>query len=107
MNFEWDARKAASNLRRHGVSFAAGARALAGGNVLERPDERENYGEERTFALAPLEEKVLAIAYTMRGDVTRLISVRRATRNEREAYWKTRTQAERRRKEDPDSPHQR
>lgn len=99
MKFEWDARKAATNLRTHGVSFAAGARALAGGNVLERPDEREDYGEERVFALALLGDKVLAIAYTMRGDVTRLISVRRATRNERETYWKVRQQAEGRAKE--------
>jgi uncharacterized DUF497 family protein len=107
MTFEWDTQKTASNFRRHGVSFVAGAQALAGGNVLEHLDEREDYGEERVFALAPLEGRVLAIAYTVRGEVTRLISVRRATRYERETYWKTYPQAEERSEEkEPDSPPQ-
>ncbi len=94
MNFEWDVRKAATNLRRHAVSSTAGARALAAGNVLERPDERQDYGEERTFALALLGGQVLAIAYTVRGDAVRLISVRRASRHETKTYWKSYGQTE-------------
>jgi len=47
MDFEWDADKAIRNLRKHGVSFSAAARALLDPGRIEMYDGRENYGEDR------------------------------------------------------------
>ena len=46
--FEWDDEKAAANWRRHGVSFDHAIRAFRDPFTIERIDEREDYGEERS-----------------------------------------------------------
>jgi len=87
LRFEWDPRKAARNLARHGVSFEEAATVF--GDPLGRivTDPRHSVNEER-FVLLGLSQTqhFLAIMFAERGETIRLISARRATRRERRDY---------------------
>lgn len=83
--FEWDPVKARANLRKHGVGFPAAARIFEG-LVVERSDDREDYGEERIVALGTVNVQVLHVVYTWRGEARRIISARRAEAHERRIY---------------------
>lgn len=85
MEFEWDEAKNQKNIRERGISFASGSRIFAG-PVLQKLDNRRNYGEERIKVLSVVEGIILSVVYTMRGTTCRIISVRRANKNERRAY---------------------
>ena len=87
--FEWDEEKAASNLSKHGVSFLAAA-AIFDHEVLDRIDDREDYGESRHVALGRCGATILRVVYTWRSERTiRLISAQKAGRHEREIYHRT------------------
>jgi len=86
--FEWDDVKAAENWRRHGVSFPQGVKALRDVFAVERIDDREEYGEERINLLGMCDGVILHVTYTERGEVTRIISIRRATKNEQDQYYR-------------------
>jgi uncharacterized DUF497 family protein len=88
--FEWDPAKAASNLRKHGVSFQMGVRAFADPYALVEKDRIEN-GEERWQTIGVVEGVLmLMVAHTVREqddiEVIRIISARRANRMERRRY---------------------
>ncbi len=85
MVFEWDAAKNAANLAKHGIDFED-AIGIFDGPVLERPDDRRDYGEPRIIAFGAVEDRELAVVYTIRGTHRRIISARRAHRHERKAY---------------------
>ena len=89
--FEWDARKAAANLRKHGVSFDEAATVFADPDALDGPDLAHSEHEVRFLRLGKsLANRLLMLAYTIRGsgdaETIRIISARRASRKEREAY---------------------
>src|SRR5688500_9936345 len=93
--FTWDPAKARANLRKHGVAFEEAAAMLADPYGAEYRMTRldEHAGEERwiTFGYHPYNLAVLlAVAWTERidegGPLRRIISARRATRQERWAY---------------------
>ena len=89
--FEWDARKAAANLRKHGVSFDEASTVFADSGALDGPDLDHSQHETRFLRLGKsLANRVLMLAYTIRGsgdaEKIRIISARRASRKEREAY---------------------
>jgi uncharacterized DUF497 family protein len=86
MKFEWDLAKNAENLARHGIDFED-ARRIFDGPVLERVDDRFDYGEERIIAIGMVDGRELYVVYTMREKRCRIISARRVTRHEREAYY--------------------
>jgi uncharacterized DUF497 family protein len=85
LEFEWDARKAASNVRKHGVDFADAAGVLYDELAVTIPDERADEDRFVTIGLDAL-GRLLVVVYTWRGDRARLISARRATRRERRQY---------------------
>ena len=87
MEFEWDSRKAESNERKHGVPFAFAARVFLDERRLERADRSEDYDEDRWITLGLVDEFEIVVAYTMRDEVIRIISARKADRYEREEYW--------------------
>lgn len=87
MDFEWDSRKAAANLRKHGVPFRFATRVFLDVNRLERPDTDGEYGEDRWITVGLAGEFELTVVYTVRGEQIRIISARKAERHEREAYW--------------------
>ena len=82
--FEWDEQKETRNIQKHGISFEIAAKAFSDPNRIELYDDKD-YGEER-FALIGYADKLLAVSYTMRGDVYRIISARLATKAERRRY---------------------
>jgi uncharacterized DUF497 family protein len=87
MNFEWDRRKADSNLRKHGVSFDEAATVFLDPIAVSGPDPEHSVGEERyiTFGLSRL-GRLLAVCHTYRPGAIRIISARRVTRGERKLY---------------------
>lgn len=91
MEFEWDIAKAAANFRKHGVSFEEAIYAFGDPLIVEELDDREIYGEDRIIAYAMGKTELLTIIYTQRVDFTRIISARRATRNEQNGYYRQNT----------------
>jgi uncharacterized protein len=87
VEFDWDRAKAESNLRKHGVSFEFAAGIFADVNRIERRDLDSSQDEERWTGIGLVEGLEIYLVYTLRGEVIRLISARRANRYEREAYW--------------------
>jgi uncharacterized DUF497 family protein len=85
MEFEWDEVKRLSNFVKHGLDFADVARFDWDGAQVKR-DVRFDYGEERFIAVGGLNGRLVAVAFTPRGDVTRIVSMRPASRRERERY---------------------
>ena len=86
MTEAWDPLKAAANVRKHGVRFADAATVLYD-PLGVKLDESDVDGECR-MALVGRDHRgrILVVVYTLRGEVTRLISARRATRRERKSY---------------------
>ena len=87
MELEWDAVKAALNLRKHGVAFEDAARVFLDGGCLEIYDGREDYGEDRWATLGQVYATVLYVVYTVKHeDTIRIISARRALSHEQKQY---------------------
>ena len=81
MRFEWDARKAKANLRKHGVSFDEACTVFDDPNASLSFD-REHADAEDRFVLQGYSEKVrlLRVSHCYRcGDVVRIISARKAS----------------------------
>ncbi|OBZ94209.1 hypothetical protein ADU59_18750 [Pararhizobium polonicum] len=86
LDFEWDEQKAAANLAKHGVSFAAASAVFLDPFAVDIEDRSMDYGEIRRRIIGLASGLFLTVAYTERGDAIRLISARRSTRTERQAY---------------------
>jgi hypothetical protein len=84
--FQWDDNKAAENYAAHGVWFEAAREVFQDPFALEWLDDREDYGEDRYIILGMLENRLLYVAHTMRGEKIRLISARGAEPQERRQY---------------------
>jgi uncharacterized DUF497 family protein len=88
LEFEWDEAKARTNLKKHRVSFLTGA-AIFSKELLERIDDREDYGELRWVALGSVDGQIYRVVFTRRGENRiRLISAQKASRDEREIYYR-------------------
>ncbi len=86
MRFQFDPRKAASNLKKHEVSFADAEGVFYDTFAIHQLDP-DSADEERFIAVGMGSAGiVLVVIYTLRGEEIRLISVRRATRNEVKKY---------------------
>jgi uncharacterized DUF497 family protein len=57
------------------------------GLTFTADDDREPYGENRFLTLGLLEEQVVSVAHTERGDEIRIISIRKATKHETRYYF--------------------
>ena len=87
MNFEWDPRKAAANLRSHGVSFEEAASAFADWQSITVPDPEHSVGEARYYLLGMSNQgNVLVVCHTDRGENTRIISAGQANARQRRQY---------------------
>lgn len=89
-SFAWDPAKAASNKRKHGVSFETAVRVFTDPNALVEQERIED-GEQRWQAVGIVEGSLmLAVAHTALendgGETIRIISARRADRKERRRY---------------------
>ena len=94
LQFEWDDRKDAENRRKHGISFAEAQTVFFDEQALLITDPDHSTEEERFILLglnSALHTLVVCHCYRQDGDMIRLISARRADRQERGEYeqrWK-------------------
>lgn len=85
----WDENKRRLNLYKHAIDFV-GAEAIFDEFMLTKEDDRVTYGECRFSAIGIKNERVIVMTYTERGEQVRIISIRKATRNETEHYFRAR-----------------
>jgi uncharacterized protein len=83
--FEWDEAKNRANKVKHGIPFES-VRSCFDGPMLVGADSRFDYGEARWLAIALLDLVPVVIAYTERRGRIRIISARKANRNERKIF---------------------
>ena len=89
MEFEWEDKKAATNLAEHGVSFEEAKTLFADPLFVDFYDPDHSYDEHRYLIMGESQRRrLLIVSYTERRNKTRLISAREATPAERRAYEK-------------------
>jgi uncharacterized DUF497 family protein len=87
LEFEWDPRKDAANLEKHGVSLEEAASVF--GDPLGRivSDPRHSHDEKRLVLLGlSNRQRLLAVMFTDRREIIRIISAQQVTRSERKNY---------------------
>lgn len=86
MRFEWDERKNRENIRKHRIDFADVPLMFAGPMIVSW-DARRDYGEDRWIGIGFLPNAVAVVVFVERHhDTVRILSARKATRNERERF---------------------
>ncbi|OGU18357.1 MAG: hypothetical protein A2076_05355 [Geobacteraceae bacterium GWC2_53_11] len=85
--FEWDVRKAASNLKKHGVSFNEATTVFGDTLSLLMGDPMHSEEEQRFLVIGlSVQQRLLVVSFAERPPRTRIISARLATRQERNQY---------------------
>jgi uncharacterized DUF497 family protein len=83
--FEWSEDKAQRNVEKHGVTFEEAAEVFL--DPFYQSGDASRANEQREFILGySLAQRILLVVYVERGELTRIISARPATRNERKLY---------------------
>jgi uncharacterized protein len=87
VNFEWDLRKSAQNLRKHGVSFHEAATVFGDPLSMTYQDPDHSTIEQRFLTIGTSRAgRLLIVAHADRGENARIISARKVTRRERKQY---------------------
>lgn len=90
IKFEWNAQKAAQNVSKHGVSFEEATSVFFDDFAIQFYDEEHSELEEDRFLILGLsnQSRILMICHCERaaGEIIRIISARKATKNERKFY---------------------
>lgn len=89
MRIEFDPEKDMGNREKHGLSLAFGGEVLADTNRLDILDVRFDYAEERFVTYGQVKGRVWVCVYAQRGEVCRIISVRKANERETRRYQET------------------
>ena len=87
MDITFDLRKDALNIEKHRVSLAEAAK-LDWDTLQEKPDTRQDYGEERFIGYGFINNRLYCVIFTDRGDKRRIISLRKANPREIKNYGK-------------------
>ena len=89
MKFQWDENKEKINITKHGLDFKTAARVFEDENRIERYDEEHSFDEAPyiTIGLVNGIAVIIMVVYTEREDAIRIISARKATKQEKEAYF--------------------
>ena len=89
VRFEWDDNKEQINIAKHGIDFTTAARVFEDENRLELYDEAHSDTGDRYITIGEINGVaiIVFVVYTERGDAIRLISARKATKQERRAYY--------------------
>jgi uncharacterized DUF497 family protein len=89
--FEWDDDKAQTNLTKHGVSFEDARLVFQDAFAVYDIDISQHYDEERLIVVGMAIGSLLLVVHTERGERTRIISARRATKREQDDYYQDQT----------------
>jgi uncharacterized DUF497 family protein len=87
VKIEFDTEKDATNIARHGVTLALGAKIFDDHELLIMPTIREQDREERYKAIGLIGDKLWTAIHVYRGDVVRFLSVRRSNTSEQRSYY--------------------
>ena len=92
LRFEWDEEKAASNVAKHGVTFAEASTVFGDPLAAIFNDEEHSLDESREIIIGhSVLHRLLLVSFTERGDeIVRIISARKTTKNERKDYEEAR-----------------
>ena len=85
MDIEFDPAKDAANIIKHGVSLVE-ADSFGWAAALVRADNRSAYGEDRMTAIGYIGARLHVVVFADRGDVRRVISLRKASKREERIY---------------------
>lgn len=83
MIFEWDENKNDANKDNHGISFQYATQLFKAPFIIARSDKNR---EERYIAIGKVADTIISVVYTYRGDNIRIISARKASKNERRKF---------------------
>ena len=84
---EWDAGKAAANLKKHDISFEEATTVFLAPLAMTYPDPDHSAGERREITIGhTMEQKLVFVAHCERGSRIRVISARLATKSEKKKY---------------------
>ncbi len=90
LNFEWDARKATTNLGKLGVAFREAVSCFYDPRSITIPDPDHSIDEERQILVGEsVALRILVVCFTERDETIRIISARRATMHEQREYAET------------------
>lgn len=86
VRFEWDEKKRHANLSKHGIDFLEAVEMFQS-PMLVVADNREDYGEDRLIGVGLSKGRLLVVIFTEpKPDIIRVISLRKATRNEKAQF---------------------
>ena len=86
MRYTWDDTKRHKNLNKRGLDFAEAEKVFKG-PTFTFEDNRINYGEQRLVTVGLPGDRVTVIAHTETEDEIRIISMRKANKNERHLFF--------------------
>jgi len=87
MKFEWDNQKALSNIKKHGISFEEASTEFGDFLSIVIEDPMHSKNENRFILIGrSIEANTLVVVHIEKSDVIRIISARKATKNEQKAY---------------------
>lgn len=86
MKLSFDPAKRELTLMRRGLDFADAGR-IFDGDTLDFIDDRIDYGEKRIVSIGQLDDLTVVVVWTLREHDRRVISMRKASRDERETYY--------------------
>jgi len=85
VKLDYDSAKRDATLEHRGLDFARAVDVFTG-ITFTRRDDRIDYGEERFITFGVLDERMVAIVWTLRGEARRIISMRKANDREQARY---------------------
>ena len=88
--WDWDEAKRQRTLQDRGIDFADVVR-FDFGTAVVKPDLRRDYGELRELALGMIDGRLHMLCFTRRGEVGRVISIRRANVREQRTWHASRS----------------
>lgn len=89
MEFEWDQSKSERCFTERGFDFAYAVNAFLDPDRITQKDSRYDYGENRYQLISKIEGRVFVIIYTLRNNLIRIISARKANKREVKHYEET------------------
>jgi len=88
MNYQWDPVKSKTNVKKHGIEFADAVGVFDDADAITLED-MDSEGEQRFLSIGlDILGRIIVVAYTYRGDEVRVISARKATKQEVRIYEK-------------------
>lgn len=87
MNFEWDNKKAKSNLDKHGIAFEDAVHVFADPYRLEYEDDRVSYDEDRRITVGTISGELIVLVVFVQRNKIRIITARKVNKDERKKYY--------------------